>query len=97
MKFPYTVRLFNEEIEQIDGAIHYAGLSCLVESKDFTDDVKINILRLPNSAISSYVVHQESLDWFLAAQVLRIQLVIFAAFQRNKASCYGMEKRLSTH
>jgi Restriction endonuclease len=43
VKFPYTVRLFNEEIEQIDGAIHYAGISCLVESKDFADDVKVNI------------------------------------------------------
>ena len=37
VKFPYSVKLFDEEIEQIDGAIHISGFSCLVESKDFTD------------------------------------------------------------
>ena len=37
VRFPYIVRLFDDEIEQIDGAIHYERLSCLVESKDFTD------------------------------------------------------------
>lgn len=37
VKFPYSVRLFDEEVEQIDGAIHCLGISCLVESKDFTE------------------------------------------------------------
>lgn len=37
VRYPYNVRLFEEEIEQIDGAIHISGFSCLVESKDFTD------------------------------------------------------------
>lgn len=37
VKFPYSVKLFDEEVEQIDGAIHCLGISCLVESKDFTD------------------------------------------------------------
>jgi hypothetical protein len=33
--WPYEVSLFGEEvIEQIDGAVHCVGLSCLVESKD---------------------------------------------------------------
>ncbi|MCC3513373.1 MAG: hypothetical protein JGK29_31490 [Microcoleus sp. PH2017_17_BER_D_A] len=29
--------LFDEVVEQIDGAVHWLGLSCLVESKDFAD------------------------------------------------------------
>ncbi len=33
--WPYPVRLFGEEVEQIDGAIHFSHLSCLVESKDY--------------------------------------------------------------
>ncbi|CAN1212378.1 Restriction endonuclease type IV Mrr domain-containing protein [Tumidithrix helvetica PCC 7403] len=37
VRYPYSVGLFDEEIEQIDGAIHSSGLSCLIESKDFTD------------------------------------------------------------
>ncbi|MEA5485452.1 MULTISPECIES: restriction endonuclease [Pseudanabaena] len=37
VRYPYKVRLFEEEIEQIDGAVHIAGFSCLVESKDFTE------------------------------------------------------------
>jgi hypothetical protein len=43
VKFPYRVKFFEEEIEQIDGAIYYAGLSCLVESKDFKDDQNIDV------------------------------------------------------
>lgn len=42
VRYPYNVRLFEEEIEQIDGAIHISGLSCLVESKDF-EDKKVDI------------------------------------------------------
>jgi hypothetical protein len=41
VSWPYSVRLFDEEVEQIDGVIHYAGISALVESKDFSDDVPI--------------------------------------------------------
>jgi hypothetical protein len=38
VKWPYRVKLFNEEVEQIDGVIYYDGLSCIVESKDFADN-----------------------------------------------------------
>jgi hypothetical protein len=38
IRWPYSVRLFDEELEQIDGVIYYSGLSCLVESKDFVKD-----------------------------------------------------------
>lgn len=43
VRFPYSVRLFDEEVEQIDGAIHANGISCLVESKDFSDNTKVNV------------------------------------------------------
>jgi hypothetical protein len=39
--WPYSVRLQGNEVEQIDGVVHCAGLSCLVESKDTTDRVNI--------------------------------------------------------
>ena len=43
VRWPYSVLLFDEEVEQIDGAVHCLGLSCLVESKDFADGTKVNI------------------------------------------------------
>jgi hypothetical protein len=43
VRWPYSVKLFDEEVEQIDGAVHCLGLSCLVESKDFAEGIKVNI------------------------------------------------------
>lgn len=43
VKYPYSVRLFGEEVEQIDGVVYCSGLSCLVESKDFADRVNVDI------------------------------------------------------
>ncbi len=43
IKWPYRVKLFGEEVEQVDGVIYYAGLSCLVESKDLADNVNVDI------------------------------------------------------
>ena len=43
VKWPYRVKLFGEEVEQIDGVVYCSGLSCLVESKDFADKVNIDI------------------------------------------------------
>ena len=34
VRYPYFVDLFEERIEEIDGAVHLNGLSCLIESKD---------------------------------------------------------------
>lgn len=39
VRWPYTVQLFEEDVEQIDGAVYCAGLSCLVESKDQAEPV----------------------------------------------------------
>lgn len=43
VKWPYRVKLFGEEVEQVDGVIYSAGLSCLVESKDFTERSNVDI------------------------------------------------------
>lgn len=52
IKWPYRVQLFGEEVEQIDGAVHCAGLSCLVESKDLTENVAIGpIAKLRNQLL----------------------------------------------
>lgn len=34
VQWPYTVSIAEETVEQIDGAVHVHGLSCLVECKD---------------------------------------------------------------
>jgi hypothetical protein len=41
VRYPYEVSLFGEIVEEIDGAVHLPGLSCLVESKDW--DKKVGI------------------------------------------------------
>lgn len=34
VRWPYSIHLENEMVEQIDGAIHWGPLSCLVETKE---------------------------------------------------------------
>ncbi len=34
VRWPYSIELEDEVVEQIDGAVHWGRLSCLVESKD---------------------------------------------------------------
>ncbi len=41
VRYPYQVSLFSEKVEEIDGAVHLHGLSCLVESKDWGKNVAI--------------------------------------------------------
>ena len=41
VRWPYPVSLFGEEVEQIDGSVGFAGLYCLVESKDEKDNIAI--------------------------------------------------------
>ncbi|NJM47141.1 MAG: hypothetical protein HC860_14055 [Alkalinema sp. RU_4_3] len=62
VKWPYSVKLFEEEIEQIDGVIHCEGLSCLAESKDFAKEAVDNgpvaklrsqLLRRPTGTVGS--------------------------------------------
>src|SRR5690349_14852001 len=37
--WPYRVQLDGVEVEQIDGMVIHNGITCLVESKDFDDNV----------------------------------------------------------
>jgi hypothetical protein len=49
VRYPYEVSLFGEKVEEIDGAIHLSGLSCLVESKDWGKNVTIGpIVKMRN-------------------------------------------------
>ncbi len=41
VRWPYPVKLFGEEVEQIDGSVCAGGLYCLVESKDEAGDLAI--------------------------------------------------------
>ncbi len=43
VRYSYSVRLFGEEVEQIDGVIYWSGLACLVESKDLADKINVDI------------------------------------------------------
>lgn len=43
VRYSYSVKLFGEEIEQVDGVVYYSGLACLIESKDFADKVNVDI------------------------------------------------------
>jgi hypothetical protein len=41
VKYPYSVVIGEEELEQIDGAVYTEGLSCLIECKNLTTRVNI--------------------------------------------------------
>jgi hypothetical protein len=41
VRYPFNVPLFEENVEEIDGAIHLRGLTCLAESKDLDGNVDI--------------------------------------------------------
>jgi hypothetical protein len=43
VKYSYRVKLFGEEVEQVDGVVYCSGLSCLLESKDLADKVNVDI------------------------------------------------------
>jgi len=42
VRWPYTVNVHDQLVEQIDGAVHAGGLSCLVEAKDTTRPVSFD-------------------------------------------------------
>jgi hypothetical protein len=52
VKWPYSVFLFGEEVEQIDGSVNVGGLYCLVESKDETENIAVGpITKLRNQLL----------------------------------------------
>ena len=60
VRYPYQVKMEEEVVEKIDGAVHIEGLSCLVECKDYSErnvdiepiaKIRNQLLRRPSSAI----------------------------------------------
>lgn len=52
VRWPYTVELGEQEIEQIDGAVYVGGMACLVESKDQAKPVNVEpIAKLRNQLL----------------------------------------------
>src|SRR5947209_18388617 len=52
VRWPYAVQLFGEDVEEIDGVVYYAGLSCLAECKDLSENVAIGpIAKLRNQLL----------------------------------------------
>jgi hypothetical protein len=59
VRWPYSIPMEDEVVEQIDGAIHWGRLSCLVETKDTSLPISVEpiakmrnqLLRRPSGAI----------------------------------------------
>src|SRR5688572_12502029 len=80
--WPYTVEVGGEVAEQIDGAIHTDGLSCLIESKDVAGRVNIEpiaklrnqLMRRPSHAVglvlsvSGFTTPAQTLAQYLSPQ-----------------------------
>jgi hypothetical protein len=44
VRWPFTVSMADETVEQIDGAVYAAHLSCIVEVKDTSSPVDVSVL-----------------------------------------------------
>jgi hypothetical protein len=77
VKYPYSVVIGEEELEQIDGAVYTEGLSCLIECKNLTTRVNIEpiakmrnqLLRRPGGTIG--LVFSRSGFTYVAATLAR--------------------------
>ena len=52
VRWPFTVSMADETVEQIDGAVYAAGLSCIVEAKDTAAPVDFNVLAKMRSQLA---------------------------------------------
>ena len=65
VRWPYSILMEDEVVEQIDGAVHWGWLSCLVESKDTTKPISVEpiakmrnqLLRRPSSSVGLIFSH----------------------------------------
>lgn len=63
MRWPYSVYIDEEEIEQIDGVVYTNGISCLIECKDTTQRASVEpiakmrnqLLRRPAATIGAII------------------------------------------
>lgn len=44
VRWPFSVRINSEVVEQIDGVVYYDGLTCMVESKDTSSPKNIEVV-----------------------------------------------------
>ncbi|MEW6125787.1 MAG: restriction endonuclease [Acidobacteriota bacterium] len=52
VRYPYSVRLDGDELEQIDGVVYYDGIACLIECKDQNTSINIEpIAKLRNQLL----------------------------------------------
>ncbi len=84
VRYPYSVPIAEEIVEQIDGVVYAQGLSCLIESKDWKEYVGIEpiaklrnqLLRRPGTVIGSifsrggFTNPARTLAQFLAPQTI---------------------------
>ena len=91
VRWPYRVLLFGEEVEEIDGAVHCYGLSCLVESKDLIGDVatgpiaklRNQLLRRPAGTVGVLFSRTEFTDaaWLLAHLALPQAILLWTGVE----------------
>ena len=84
VRYPFTVTLDGQTVEQVDGAVHVGALSCLIESKDYSRAINFEpvakmrsqLLRRPAATIgslfttSSFTAPALTLAKFLAPQTI---------------------------
>lgn len=84
VRYPFTVTLEGQTVEQVDGAVHVGALSCLVEAKDYVAAINFEpvakmrsqLLRRPAATIgsifttSSFTAPALTLAKFLAPQTI---------------------------
>jgi hypothetical protein len=108
IRYPYQVKIFNESVEQIDGAIHHQHLSCLVECKDEKDKINIEpIAKLRNQlhrrpagsigcifSVSSYTEPALILSRFAAPQAIILWEKDSIEFSlKNRSFCNSLTRK----
>ena len=85
VRWPYSVRIEKDELEQIDGVVYTDGLSCLVECKDKSENLNIEpiaklrnqVLRRPSTVIGIVFSRQGFTDAALTlAQFTAPQVIL---------------------
>jgi hypothetical protein len=108
VRWPYSVSIDEEEIEQIDGVVYTGGISCLIECKDWSQRASVEpiakmrnqLLRRPSAAIGAIVSIKgfteaaEILARFLAPQTILLWNGNELGFAlRNQMLCESLEAK----
>ncbi len=95
VKWPYSVAIYGQVVEQIDGAIHFqdSNISILIECKDYNNNLSIEpIAKLRNQLYEDQPI---PLVQFLVPLVLQNPLLFCLSFLLRKQFCYGKKTILS--